>query len=225
MFALDAIALMDALGIENASSADSIGAHARPNILARAVARALQRLVSVSGYLIGSQEANRTPLPPQAELEWWYQYYFATERGRAGYDAVPARVRPADLADRVAALGFDDATFDRSAASFDNPDHVDIVIHNYRWRLGLADGESEYDDLGAKARRATADRRSHHHPGRRRQWCAASGCRGVRPKFAGAVRAPGRSPAASGTTFRRKRPADAFARQVSRVDHIGGTHV
>jgi pimeloyl-ACP methyl ester carboxylesterase len=101
----------------------------------------------VSGYLIGSQEAGKLPLPPAAELQWWYQYYFATERGRVGYDKY--RRDFAKLIWRTASpkWAFDDATFDRSAAAFDNPDHVEIVIHNYRWRLGLADGEAEFADL------------------------------------------------------------------------------
>ncbi len=104
-------------------------------------------MVSVSGYLIGSQEAGRTPLPPKAELQWWYQYYFATERGRAGYDKY--RTDFAKLIWQIASpkWKFDDATFERTAASFNNPDHVGIVIHNYRWRLGLAEGESKYDDF------------------------------------------------------------------------------
>jgi len=104
-------------------------------------------LVSVSGYLIGSQEAGKAPLPPKDEFLWWYQYYFSTERGRVGYE----RYRH-DFAKLIWQLAspkwqFSDATFDRSAASFDNPDHVAIVIHNYRWRLGLAEGEPKYDDL------------------------------------------------------------------------------
>jgi pimeloyl-ACP methyl ester carboxylesterase len=104
-------------------------------------------LVSVSGYLIGSQAAGKLPLPPAAERQWWYQYYFATERGRVGYDRY--RRDFAKLIWRTASpkWKFDDATFDRSAASFDNPDHVEIVIHNYRWRLGLADGEPDYQEL------------------------------------------------------------------------------
>ena len=104
-------------------------------------------LVSVSGYLIGSQEAGKAPLPPGAELQWWYQYYFATERGRAGYNKY--RRDFSNLIWRLASpkWNFDEATFDRTAASFDNPDHVAIVIHNYRWRLGLADSEPKYDDL------------------------------------------------------------------------------
>jgi pimeloyl-ACP methyl ester carboxylesterase len=101
----------------------------------------------VSGYLIGSQEAGKLPLPPEAELQWWYQYYFATVRGRVGYDRY--RRDFAKLIWRTASpkWNFDDATFDRSAAAFDNPDHVAIVIHNYRWRLGLADGEVDYEEL------------------------------------------------------------------------------
>ena len=104
-------------------------------------------LVSVSGYLIGSQAAGKLPLPPEAELQWWYQYYFATERGRAGYEKF--RREFARLIWRTASpkWEFDEATFDRSAASFDNPDHVAIVIHNYRWRLGVAEGEADYADL------------------------------------------------------------------------------
>jgi pimeloyl-ACP methyl ester carboxylesterase len=106
-----------------------------------------QALVSVSGYLIGSQEAGKTPLPPAAEFQWWYQFYFATDRGRDGYGKY--RHDFAKLIWKLASpkWSFDDATFDRGAASFDNPDHVDIVIHNYRWRLGLAEGESKYDGL------------------------------------------------------------------------------
>ena len=104
-------------------------------------------LVSVSGYLIGSQEAGMAPLAPNAELQWWYQYYFATDRGRAGYDKY--RRDFAKLIWQIASpkWHFDDATLDRTAASFDNADHVAIVIHNYRWRLGLAEGEQKYDEL------------------------------------------------------------------------------
>ena len=103
--------------------------------------------MSVSGYLIGSQAANQAPLPPRAELAWWYQFYFATERGRAGYDKY--RREFARLIWRTASpkWDFDDATFNRTAASFDNPDHVSIVIHNYRWRISLADGEARYNGL------------------------------------------------------------------------------
>jgi pimeloyl-ACP methyl ester carboxylesterase len=117
------------------------------NVIAALWPERCKALVSVSGYLIGSRESNKMPLPPKAELEWWYQYYFATERGRAGYDKY--RHDFAKLIWHIASpkWEFDDATFDRSAASFDNPDHVDIVIHNYRWRLGLAEGEPKYDDL------------------------------------------------------------------------------
>jgi pimeloyl-ACP methyl ester carboxylesterase len=104
-------------------------------------------LVSVSGYLIGSREANRRPLPPKAELEWWYQFYFATERGRLGYEKNRRDFNRLIWQLASPKWGFDDATFERSAASFDNPDHVPIVIHNYRWRLGLAEGEAKYDEM------------------------------------------------------------------------------
>src|SRR2546422_1270166 len=138
---------MDALAIEQAVLAGCDWGARTANIIAALWPERCKALVSVSGYLIGSQEANETPLPPEAELRWWYQYYFATERGRAGYEKY--RHEFAKLIWRLASpkWNFDDATFDRSAASFDNPDHVDIVIHNYRWRLGLAEGESTYADL------------------------------------------------------------------------------
>jgi pimeloyl-ACP methyl ester carboxylesterase len=145
--AADAIALIDALGIEQATFGGCDWGARTADIVAALWPERCKALVSVSGYLIGSQEANRKPLPPKAELAWWYQYYFATERGRAGYEQY--RRDFAKLIWQLASpeWNFDDATFNRSASSFDNPDHVDIVIHNYRWRLGLADGESQYDDL------------------------------------------------------------------------------
>ena len=117
------------------------------NVIAALWPDRCQGLVSVSGYLIGSQAANAAPLPPQAEHAWWYQFYFATERGRAGYDAY--RREFSRLIWQLASprWAFDDATFARSATAFDNPDHVAIVIHNYRWRIGLAEGEPHYDDL------------------------------------------------------------------------------
>src|SRR5207253_2758012 len=104
-------------------------------------------IVSVSGYLIGSRAANRIPLPPQAELQWWYQYYFATDRGRDGYDKYRREFARLIWQTASPKWHFDDATFNRSAGAFDNADHVSIAIHNYRWRLGLADGESKYDDF------------------------------------------------------------------------------
>jgi pimeloyl-ACP methyl ester carboxylesterase len=113
-------------------------------------------MVSVSGYLIGSRESNRRPLPPGAELEWWYQYYFATERGRAGYDAYRREFAKLIWQTASPKWRFDDATFDRTAKAFDNPDHVSLVIHNYRWRLGLADGESKYDDMERQLARGPA---------------------------------------------------------------------
>jgi len=145
--AVDVIALMDALEIERAILAGFDWGARTADIVVALWPERCTGLVSVSGYLIGSQEAGKLPLPPAAELQWWYQYYFATERGRVGYDKY--RRDFAKLIWRTASpeWKFDDATFDRSAASFDNPDHVEIVIHNYRWRLGLAEGEAEYDSL------------------------------------------------------------------------------
>jgi pimeloyl-ACP methyl ester carboxylesterase len=145
--ARDVIALMDALGIERAILGGFDWGARTAAIVAALWPERTKGLVSVSGYLIGSQEANKTPLPPRAELAWWYQFYFATERGRAGYDEY--RHDFAKLIWQLASprWDFDDATFERSAASFANPDHVAIVIHNYRWRLGLAEGEPQYDDL------------------------------------------------------------------------------
>jgi pimeloyl-ACP methyl ester carboxylesterase len=145
--ALDIIALMDALKIKEAIIAGFDWGARTANIIAALWPERCKAMVSVSGYLIGSQKSGKTPLPPKAELEWWYQYYFATERGRAGYDKY--RHDFAKLIWQLASpkWGFDDATFNRSAVSFNNPDHVSIVIHNYRWRLGLAEGEPKYDDL------------------------------------------------------------------------------
>ncbi len=144
--ALDVIALMDALKIGKAILAGFDWGARTAAIIAALWPERCKALVSVSGYLIGSQAAGKQPLPPKAELQWWYQYYFATERGRAGYDKY--RRDFAKLIWQLASpkWNFDDATFNRSAASFDHPDHVAIVIHNYRWRLGLAGGETKYDD-------------------------------------------------------------------------------
>src|SRR5437016_4391978 len=145
--AADIIALMDALKIQKATLAGFDWGARTANIMAALWPDRCKAMVSVSGYLIGSQDAGKMPLPPKAELEWWYQFYFATERGRAGYDKY--RHDFAKLIWQLASpkWNFDDATFDRSAASFDNPDQVAIVIHNYRWRLGLVDGERKYDEL------------------------------------------------------------------------------
>ena len=145
--AVDIIALMDALKIGQAIVAGYDWGARTANIMAALWPERCKAMVSVSGYLIGNQEAGKMPLPPKAELEWWYQFYFATERGRAGYEKY--RHDFAKLIWQIASpkWAFDDATFDRSATAFDNPDHVAITIHNYRWRLGLADGERKYDDL------------------------------------------------------------------------------
>jgi len=152
--ASDIVALMDALKIKRATLAGFDWGARTANIIAALWPERTNAMVSVSGYLIGSQEAGKVPLPPKAELQWWYQFYFATDRGRAGYEKY--RHDFAKLIWQIASpkWHFDDATFDRSAASFDNPDHVNIVIHNYRWRLGLAQGETKYDDLEKKLAQA-----------------------------------------------------------------------
>ena len=145
--AADIVVLMDVLKIEKATIAGFDWGARTGCIMAALWPERCRALVSVSGYLIGNQQAGKAPLPPKAELQWWYQYYFATERGRVGYEKYRR-----DFAKLIWNLAspkwdFDDATFDRSATSFDNPDHVSIVIHNYRWRLGLAEGEPKYNDL------------------------------------------------------------------------------
>ncbi len=146
VLAVDTIALMDALGIDDAVVAGFDWGARTACILAALWPKRCRSLVSVSGYLIGNQQAGRLPLPPEAERQWWYQYYFATERGQAGYDKY--RREFAKLIWRTASpeWAFDDASFNRSASAFDNPDHVAVVVHNYRWRLGTA-GEAQYDQL------------------------------------------------------------------------------
>jgi pimeloyl-ACP methyl ester carboxylesterase len=148
--ATDAIALLDALKIEKAIIGGCDWGARTANIIATLWPERTNGMVSVSGYLIGSRELNHNPLPPKAELQWWYQYYFATERGQAGYAKYTH-----DLARLIWELAspkwaFDDATFARSAAALDNPDQVAIAIHNYRWRLGLAEGEAKFGELEKK---------------------------------------------------------------------------
>ena len=154
--AVDIVALMDALGIKKAVIAGFDWGARTADIIAALWPERCRALVSVSGYLISSQAAGSAPLPPSAELQWWYQFYFATERGRAGYEK-----HTRDFAKLIWKLAspqwkFDDATFDRSAAAFDNKDHVAITIHNYRWRLGLAQGEAKYAELEKKLAAAPA---------------------------------------------------------------------
>jgi pimeloyl-ACP methyl ester carboxylesterase len=145
--AVDLVALMDALAIKEAIIGGFDWGARTANIVAALWPERCKAMVSVSGYLIGSQESGKMPLPPAAELQWWYQFSFATERGQAGYDKY--RREFSKLIWQIASpkWDFDDATFERTAAAFDNPDHVAIVIHNYRWRLGLADGEPRYGEL------------------------------------------------------------------------------
>ena len=213
--AVDAIALMDALDIRQAIFGGCDWGARTADIVAALWPERCKGLVSVSGYLIGSQAANSAPLPPMAELAWWYQYYFATERGRAGY----ARYRKefAKLIWQLASprWAFDDATFDRSATAFENPDHVDIVIHNYRWRLALAEGEARYDELERRLAGSAGHHRSDDHARRRRERRAASRARGLCQQVLGPVRPP--------KPHRRGRPQSAprSASGLRRGDHRG----
>ena len=145
--ALDAIALMDALKIEKATIGGFDWGARTADIIAALWPERCKALVSVSGYLIGSQASGKIPLPAQAELAWWYQFYFATDRGELGYRENTHEFNKFIWHQASPKWNFDDATFDRTAASFDNPDHVAIVIHDYRWRLGIAAGEAKYDEL------------------------------------------------------------------------------
>ncbi|MFF4622665.1 alpha/beta fold hydrolase [Nonomuraea jabiensis] len=147
--ALDIIALMDALKIDKAVLAGFDWGSRTADIIAALWPQRCKALVSVSGYLITNLEANLAPLPPKAEYAWWYQYYFATERGRLAMENKDKRHDLTRLVwDTVSPTwNFDDATFERTAAAFENPDYAAIVIHNYRWRLSLADGERRYDGL------------------------------------------------------------------------------
>ncbi len=157
-FAVDVIALMDALGLQKAVIAGFDWGARTADAVAALWPERCTGLVSVSGYLIGSPNANKAPLPPEAERAWWYQFYFATERGRVGYERY--RKEFARLIWRIASpkWDFDHKTFDRSAQAFDNPDHVAVVIHNYRWRIGLAEGEPAYDALEKRLAEAPAIR-------------------------------------------------------------------
>jgi pimeloyl-ACP methyl ester carboxylesterase len=145
--AADIIALMDALKVDKAILAGFDWGARTANIIGALWPERCKAMVSVSGYLIGSQESGKIPLPPKAELEWWYQFYFATERGREGYDKNRHDFAKLIWQQASPKWNFDDATFERSEASFENPDHVAITIHNYRWRQGLAEGEAKYDDV------------------------------------------------------------------------------
>jgi pimeloyl-ACP methyl ester carboxylesterase len=148
--ASDIVALMDALNIHQPILAGFDWGARTADIIAAIWPQRCKALVSVSGYLIGSQKAGMTPLPPEAEFQWWYQFYFATDRGRAGYQKYTHDFAKLIWRQASPKWQFDDATFDRSATAFDNPDHVDITIHNYRWRQGLAPGEAKYDEFEAK---------------------------------------------------------------------------
>ena len=211
--ALDVIALMDALKIQQAIIGGFDWGARSADIVAALWPERCKALVSVSGYLIGSQAAGMAPLPPKAELQWWYQYYFATDRGRDGYDKY--RHDFSKLIWQIASpkWNFDDATFDRSAAAFDNPDHVAIVIHNYRWRLGLAQGEAKYDDVEKQLAAGSGHHRADHHHGRRRQRRAARRAQRLRQQILRQIFAPDH--------FGRHRPQSAArgAARLCRSDH------
>ena len=181
---------MDALRIEKAIVGGCDWGARTANIIAALWPERCKAMVSVSGYLIGSREANKMPLPPKAELEWWYQFYFATERGRAGYEKY--RRDFARLIWQLASpkWNFDDATFDRSAAAFDNPDHVAIVIHNYRWRLGLADGEPQVRRAGEAARRRPGHHRARPSRSKATPTARRTRTQRLRQEVLGQVRAP-----------------------------------
>ena len=148
--AADVIALMDALKIKSAVVGGCDWGARSAAIVAALWPERCKALVAVSGYLIGSQALNKAPLPPKAELLWWYQYYFATERGLVGYQKYTKEFARLIWEQASPKWAFDDATFERSATAFANPDHVAVSIHNYRWRLGLAEGEAKYDDIEKK---------------------------------------------------------------------------
>jgi pimeloyl-ACP methyl ester carboxylesterase len=145
--AVDTVALLDALGIRQAILGGCDWGARTAGIVAALWPARCVALVSVSGYLIANRTVNAQPLPPSAEFQWWYQYYFSTERGRAGYDKYRREFARLIWQQASPQWRFDDATFQRSAAAFDNPDHVAIVVHNYRWRIGLVDGESRFDSV------------------------------------------------------------------------------
>jgi len=148
--ASDVIAFMDALKIKQAIIGGFDWGGRTANIIAALWPERCKGLVAVSGYLVGSQQANKTPLSPQTELAWWYQFYFATDRGRDGYEKNRNEFNKLIWQLASPQWKFNDDVFERAKAAFNNPDHVAIVIHNYRWRLGLAEGEKKYDGLETK---------------------------------------------------------------------------
>jgi pimeloyl-ACP methyl ester carboxylesterase len=145
--ALDVIALMDVLKIQTATVAGFDWGARTADVMATLWPERCKAIVSVSGYLISSPAGNQVPLPPEPASQFWYQYYFATPVGKAGYAKYLHEFNKFIWHQASPKWNFDDATYDRTAASFNNPDHIDIVMHDYRWRLGLADGERKYDDL------------------------------------------------------------------------------
>ena len=216
VLAVDTVALMDALDISSAIVAGFDWGARTANVIATLWPERCKAMVSVSGYLIGSQQAGRAPLAPKAEQQWWYQYYFATERGRAGYEA--NRREFAKLIWRTASpdWDFDESTFEKSALAFDNPDHVAIAIANYRWRLGVAEGEPDTSTSRSGSRKDPYHRTDHHARGRRQRG-APSGAERLRNEVLGPVR---HRTIAGGVGHNLPQEApEAFAQAVIDVDH------
>lgn len=143
----DLIALMDAVGVKRAvfagydwgGRAACVGAALWPDRCAG--------LVCVNSYLIQDIARAMVPAKPEREVPLWYQYYFQVERGRAGLAANRRGIANLLWRQWSPNWHFDAATFERTAVAFDNPDYVDIVIHSYRHRFGLADGDPQYADI------------------------------------------------------------------------------
>ena len=187
--AVDVIALMDALGIGSAIVAGFDWGARSANVVAALWPERVEGLVSVSGYLIGDREVNKAPLPPDAERAWWYQFYFATERGRAGYERYRREFAKLIWQTASPEWDFDDTTFERSAAALDNPDHVDIVIHNYRWRLGVAPRRATVRRPRTPPGRGARDHRADDHAGRGRERRPTSRAQCVRHEVLRQIRA------------------------------------
>jgi pimeloyl-ACP methyl ester carboxylesterase len=143
--ALDQIALLDALGIERALIVGFDWGARTACVIGALWPQRTIGVVSVGGYIVTQLATSARPLPAHVEHAWWYQYYFATENGRSGLAAHRREIARILWSTNSPRWAFDDATFGRTASAFDNPDYVDIVVHNYRWRLGLAPGDPRFD--------------------------------------------------------------------------------
>jgi pimeloyl-ACP methyl ester carboxylesterase len=149
-FALDTVAFMDALKIDAPILAGYDYGGRAADIVAALWPERCKALVSGQGYLIVNYAANRQPSPPRDELALWFQYYFCTERGALGYADNRYDFNKLMWQWLSPKWKFDDATYDRTATSFENPDHVAVVIHNFRTRYGVAEGDPQYAHLNDK---------------------------------------------------------------------------